>query len=138
MAQAKTGVLASITQFEVMGIPIGAVAAGAGIGGVGDAVSGILTGFVPQAPTWAVKGAMAFAVGRYGSKILGQHAAQVGTLFLAYDAIQELFNIRASVANIIGGLTGKVVRNSPPRFTGAGTGAKSTGGSYYKKAMGVN
>lgn len=119
------GQLADVAKWQIASIPIGAVAVGAAVGGIGDAAAGLVRGFAPQAPSWAVKGALAWATINWGSKWLGKEAAQMGALFLTYDAVQELFNIRQSVANIVGGLTGKVVSFSPPAFTGAG-GGRST------------
>ncbi|KKN50491.1 hypothetical protein LCGC14_0632160 [marine sediment metagenome] len=117
-----------------MGLPIGAVAGGAAIGGVGDVLSGVITGFVPQLPSWAVKAAAALGIMQYGGRFVGKEIAQLGGLFLTYDAVQELFNIRLSVANIVGGLTGRVIAHSPPAFTGAGPGSESNNGNvsdYY-------
>jgi len=133
---AKEGILSQVSKFEVMGLPLGAVASGAIVGGAGDAIAGVVTGFAPQAPTWSIKGGLAFLVAKYGKNLIGAGAAQVGALFLTYDAVQELFNIRASMANIISGITGKVVKQSPPRFTGSGGAAAVGSSSYYSKAMG--
>lgn len=116
---AKEGMLSGLTEFRIMGLPLGAVAGGAAIGGVGDALAGLVTGFVPAFPSWAVKALSAFAVIQWGPRIVGKELAQLGGLFLTYDAVQELFNIRGSVANIVGGVTGKVIKQSPPAFTGA-------------------
>jgi len=133
----KAGILEQVSEFQIADLPIGAVAAGAAVGGAGDAIAGVVSGFVPQAPTWAVKGGLAFLTARYGKGILGKGASQVGALFLSYDAVQELFNIRASVSNIITGITGKIVRRSPPRFTGAAGDRVQGVTGYYGAAMGV-
>jgi hypothetical protein len=128
--------LSNLSTYKIADIPIGAVAVGAAVGGVGDAVTGVVTGFVPSAPSWAVKGGLAFVTAKWGDKLLGKSGSQVGTLFLAYDAVQELFNLRASVSNIIGGLTGKIVKHSPPQFTGP-VKAKTAGSmNYYSRMTG--
>ncbi len=130
---AKVGVLTQVADFEVVGLPLGAVGAGAVIGGVGDALAGVVTGFAPQAPSWVVKGGLAYVVLQFFPNLVGDKAAKIGALFLTYDAVQELFNIRASVRNIVGGITGKVVSASPPRFTGSNPVGSS---SYYSRALG--
>jgi len=135
---AREGILTQVAGFEIASIPIGAVAAGAVIGGVGDAVSGVVGGFAPQMPSWAVKGLLAWASIQWMPRLIGTQAAQLGGLFLTYDAVQELFNIRASVSNIVGGVVGRVVKASPARFAGAG-GSKAkdlTGAGYYEQALG--
>ena len=108
------GILTGISEWRIFGLPVGAVAGGAIVGGVGDALSGAVVGLVPQAPSWAVKAAAAWAVVQWGPKIIGKEVAQVGALFLTYDAVQELFNLRGSIANIISGVVGGVKRQSPP------------------------
>lgn len=123
-------ILTGISDWRIFGLPVGAVAGGAIVGGVGDALSGAVVGLVPQAPSWAVKAATAWAVVQWGPKIIGKEVAQVGALFLTYDAVQELFNIRGSIANIIAGVTGKVVKHSPPAFTGAKGGPGPTVAPY--------
>lgn len=130
------GILSKVATYKIAELPVGAVAVGAVVGGVGDALAGVITGFVPSAPTWALKGGLAFVAAKYGEKFLGSSGAQVGALFLAYDAVQELFNIRASISNIIGGLTGKIVKHSPPQFTGAVKTNQVGSGAYYNKAFG--
>ena len=107
-------ILTGISEWRIFGLPVGAVAGGAIAGGVGDALSGVVVSLVPQAPSWAVKAATAWAVAQWGPKIIGKEVSQVGALFLTYDAVQELFNLRGSIANIISGVVGGVKRQSPP------------------------
>lgn len=133
----KSAMLSNLAEFKLFGLPIGAVAGGAVVGGVGDAVTGLITGAVPQAPTWAIKAGLAFATVKWGPKIVGNAVAQTGGLFLTYDALQELFNLRSSISNVIGGLMGKVVHNSPPVLTGVGSaGPVAPSKSYYSAALG--
>jgi len=128
----KEGVLAGLSEFKIAGLPIGAVAGGAVVGGVADAMAGLATGFVPQFPSWALKIALAWLVVSQGPRVLPKDMTQVAGLFLTYDAVQEAFNIRRSVANIISGVTGKIVAHSPPAFTGpAGGGRGQAGNDYY-------
>ena len=135
---AKEGILSQVAAFEIAGLPVGAVAAGAVVGGAGDALAGTIGALAPQVPSWALKGGLAWAVIKYLPKLAGNQAAQLGGLFLAYDAVQELFNIRASASNIVGGLTGKIVHRSPPRFVGAGGDGKEVAASagFYNEALG--
>ncbi len=135
---AKEGILSQVAAFEIAGLPVGAVAAGAVVGGAGDALAGTVSALAPQVPSWALKGGLAWAVIKYLPNMVGNQAAQLGGLFLAYDSVQELFNIRASVSNIVGGVTGKIVRRSPPRFLGAKGDGKEVAASagFYNEALG--
>lgn len=133
---AKAGILSNLADWKVpvLELPVGAVAGGAVVGGVGDALAGLVTGFVPGFPSWAVKGVVAAAIIRYGPNVVGDAVAALGGLFLTYDAVQELVNIRGSTRNIVGGITGKIVTKSPPVLTGAGVDQLSTG--YYPGVAG--
>lgn len=141
---AQEGILNGLTNIKVFDLPVGAVAGGAVVAGVGDVLTGIVQGATQnKIPSWAVKGLTAFAVVKWGHKLVGKEAAQIGGLFLTYDAVQEAFNVRSSVSNIVGGLTGRIVRNSPPQFTGpagavskVAAGAPSTTADYYRMAEG--
>ena len=102
------GFVAQLTDAQVFGLPIGAVVGGAAIGGVGDAVAGMISGFAPQVPSWALKGLAAMAIVNFAPRFIGKDIAQIGGLFLTYDAVQELFDIRGNVSGIVGQLTGRV------------------------------
>ena len=128
---AKEGVLSGLTDFKIAGLPLGTVAGGAVAGGVGDALAGVVSGFAPQFPSWAIKFAAAWGLMQWGGKLLGKDIAQIGGLFLTYDGVQELVNIRGSVSNVIGGMTGKLVKQSPPVLTGAKGSPATASNSYY-------
>ncbi len=101
-------VLNKVANYEIVGIPAGAVVMGAVVGGVGDVATGVIQSFVPSIPTFAIKGLLAIGVGKYGKKLIGETGASVGALFLAYDAVQSLVDIRGKTAGFVGGIVGKV------------------------------
>ena len=109
--------LNSVADFKVFDLPIGAVGVGAVIGGVGDAVTGTVKASVPAIPGWAVKAGLAFATYKYAGKLVGKDAANIGALFLTYDAVQELVNIRGTVQAFTAGILAKL----PIPVLGGGT-----------------
>ena len=113
------GMLEGLSEIRPFGLPIGAVGGGLVIQGAADALGAVVNGFSNnKIPSWAVKGVMAFALVKWGHKVVGNDMAQVGALLVTADAVQDLVNIRGSVNNIVNGLTGRVVHNSPPTLTG--------------------
>ena len=70
----------SIADFKVLDLPVGAVGTGAVIGGVGDAVTGVVQASVPAIPSWAIKAGLAFATYKYAGKVVGKDAANIGAL----------------------------------------------------------
>lgn len=100
--------LNNLATWKIADLPAGAVITGAAVGGVGDAATGLVRGFLPSAPSWAVKAGMAFLVAKYGKGILGTTGANVGALFLTYDAVQEMVDVRGKVNGIVSGLLSKI------------------------------
>ena len=119
-APAEQGILGGLASFKVLDIPIGAAATGALTAGLFDGVVGVIQGFVPGMPSWALKGLGSWAALQWGPRIVGSTPAQVAGLLLAYDAVQEFFNLRQSVKNVLGGILGGITKQSAPVATGAG------------------
>ena len=90
----REGILGGVVETEVAGVPIGSAIAGALVAGVAD---GIIAMVPVKAPGVAVRGIAAWAMIQWGPRIFGTKAAQTGGLFLAYDAMQELFDFRGMV-----------------------------------------
>ena len=90
----KEGILAGVAETEIAGVPVGAAITGALTAGVAD---GLIAMIPMKAPGVAVRGIASWAMIRWGPRIFGAKAAQTGGLFLAYDAMQELFNFRGMV-----------------------------------------
>ena len=128
------GFVAQLTEAQIFGLPVGAVVGGAAIGGVGDALSGVIRGFAPQFPTWAVKGVAALAIINWGPRLVGKDIAQLGGLFLTYDAIQELFNIRGSISGIVGKFTGQLTNRVVATSNNPGNTSKEA--DYYARLGG--
>ncbi len=123
--------LGDVARWEPMGLPVGSVAMGLAMAGVGDVAVNFISGFLPvgqykmgglNVGTAAMKGLGAFLIAKYGGNLLGKEAATVGCLFLTADAVAELFNIRLSVNNVLGGVLGQVKIASPATVTGPGGG----------------
>lgn len=99
---AKEGVLSGLSRTEVLGIPVGAAATGALIAGAWDGVAGLAGGILPQTAQWPwlVPAIGAVVTARFMPKLVGTTAANVGALLLAYDAIQQMVNIRGMVSGL--------------------------------------
>ena len=123
------GFVAQLTDAQIFGLPVGAVVGGAAIGGVGDALSGTLSGLVPQAPSWVVKAILALGVVNFLPKWVpgSKDIAQVGGLFLTYDAVQELFDVRGNISGMVGQLTGRVSGAVAPKTSNNNAVATSSG-----------
>lgn len=101
---AQEGILSGLSRFEVAGIPVGAAATGALAAGLFDGLVGLVQGVAPQVPSWAMKAVGAWAAIQWGPRLLGSTAAQTAGLFLAYDSIQELINLRGLISGLFQGL----------------------------------
>ena len=91
----REGILGGVAETEIAGVPIGSAISGALVAGVAD---GIIAMIPVRAPGVAVRGIAAWAMIKWGPRIFGAKAAQTGGLFLAYDAMQELFDFRGLVS----------------------------------------
>ena len=90
----REGILGGVAETEIAGVPVGAAITGALTAGVAD---GLIAMIPVKAPGVAVRGIASWAMIRWGPRIFGAKAAQTGGLFLAYDAMQELFDFRGTV-----------------------------------------
>jgi len=125
-----SGALAPVTRFQVANVPIGKGAALAVGMGVGDAIRGIVKGFVSRTPVvqgrWAeqtidlgVAFGTAWAVAnvRPIKNTLGPELSQLMAIGIVADAINDSFRIQENTANMIGGwFGGRIVSKSPPSF----------------------
>lgn len=99
---AKEGVLGGLAHAEVFGIPVGAAATGALLAGAWDGVAGLVGGMIPQASQWPwlVPAIGSIVTVKFMPRLVGTHAANVGGLLLAYDAIEQMVNIRGMVSGL--------------------------------------
>lgn len=138
MAEERVGVLEPIAETEVFGLPVGAAVTGGLIAGLAD---GLLALIPIKAPEIAVRGFGAFAMARWGPRWFGKTAANTAALFLTYDAIQSLFDIRGWTRGLFSRLkvgevgeeeeiellgAGEEEELLPPELLGAGVGAAGT------------
>ena len=87
----EEGVLGGIAETDIAGIPVGAALTGALCAGVAD---GLIAMIPMKLPSAVVRGAASWGMIEYGPRVVGTTAAQTAGLFLAYDALQEIFNFR--------------------------------------------
>ena len=101
------GGLEGIAKARIAGIPVGAAAIGALAAGAVDGVIGLVQGVsgTTAIPSWALKGVGSFASIKWGGRLIGDTAAQTAGLLLAYDAIQELVDLRGMVSGLFSGIT---------------------------------
>lgn len=99
---AKEGMLSGLAHTEIFGIPIGAAATGALVAGAWDGVAGLVGGMIPQATQfpWLVPAIGSVVTARFLPRFVGAGAANVGALLLAYDAMQQMVNIRGMVSGL--------------------------------------
>lgn len=97
MAEERAGVLEGFTEMEVAGIPVGAAITGGVVAGFTD---GVISLIPIKAPAILVRGLAAWALVRWGSRFIGTKAAQVGALFITYDAVQSLFDFRGMISGL--------------------------------------
>ena len=140
----KVGILTGIAEFKLAGIPVGAAATGAAVAGLADGlVSAVLPRIAPQIPPWVVKAGMSWASIQWGPRWLGAVPAQTAGLFLAYDAITDLVNIRGRVGGLVTGVAQKLTAGvasapaSSPSSSPSGNGhGEFASLAEYNKAMG--
>jgi len=91
----REGILAGVAETKIANIPVGAAAAGALIAGLADSLIAMIpTGTTTKVPPLVVRAGAAWATIKWGPKFFGTAPAQAAGLFLAYDAVQELFDFR--------------------------------------------
>ena len=117
----KEGVLTKVGETRIAGIPVGAAAVGAVTAGLVDGIIGLVKGVAPATPIpdWAVKGIGSFAVIKWGGRLVGSLAAETAGLFLAYDAVQELVDLRGMISGLFSGIA--LGHKSPWAITGGVT-----------------
>jgi hypothetical protein len=94
--------LAGLAKTEIFGVPIGAAATGALIAGAWDGVAGLAGGILPQTAQWPwlIPAIGSVVTARFLPRFVGSSAANVGALLLAYDAMQQMVNIRGMVSGL--------------------------------------
>lgn len=134
------GIARKISEVEVAGIPLGEAALGGGSALVlAEVTDAMLLPRLLAVPVFAVKGAEAFVMSRYGHKVVGAGGARVATLFLAYDAVRSLIPMEDWIRNAIAKATGGILSpGSPLRYDAASEAAKvaAEAESTYKEIFG--
>jgi len=107
MEATASGILSGVTRFEVMGLPLGSVAAGTGIAFVVDRLIGTrLAGWGPLGNL-----AVAFAVKRFGSKFLGSGVTDAAAFILVYEALAD--TIQGWLSGVIPGGMSQLGHSAP-------------------------
>ena len=134
-----------IADMKVFDIPIGAAAFGLLAGGIGDGVSGLVEGMLPANATVqkygppAIKLGLAFVTAKYGKKLVGPTAANLGAFVFTMDAIQDIVDIRGLVSGLFPKKTATTATSrAMSRPIAQGAIANSGTGGYYNSAFGRN
>lgn len=97
------GIAAKIQEAEVFGIPLGEAALGGGSALlVAEMTDVFLAPRMPTIPAALIKGGEAYAMSRWGHKVVGIGGARLGTLFLTWEAIRAAIPLEEWVKNAIG------------------------------------
>ena len=126
---ARAGVLSDFAETKVMGVPVGAAAAGLLTVSVWDAIRGLVGGALPaQIPQWLIPAVGAVVVqSKMVEGWMGTDASNAAGLILTADAIQALFNVRG----IVSGLVGRIKLHQTMRGTVA------TGGNGHREIASI-
>lgn len=150
------GILEAVPSWKVMGLSVGDAVKGAAAAGVGDVVVRLV---LPRLPTNIggttgvnTTSAIAKAIAAFllqsgpAKKFLGGNASNFGSLLLVIDAINDVVQVRTSVANLLGRLVSGFVPGSGLVFGGnqpkpvaperVVAEAVQVADSYYAKAFG--
>jgi hypothetical protein len=134
-----------IADMKVFDIPIGAAAFGLLASGIGDGVSGLVQGMLPANATVqkygppAIKLGLAFVTAKYGKKLVGPTAANLGAFVFTMDAIQDIVDIRGLVSGLFPKKTATTAgARAVSRPIAQGAIANSGTGGYYNSAFGRN
>jgi len=90
----RVGILSGVAEMKIAEVPVGAAVAGGLIAGIADGVLSLIPVKVPEI---IARGFAAWAVIRWGPRFFGKYPAEVAGLFLAYDAMQSLFDFRGMI-----------------------------------------
>ena len=144
-APLEDNMFGKITDMKVFDIPIGAAAFGLLAGGIGDGVSGLVEGMLPDNATVqkygppAIKLGLAFVTAKYGKKLVGPTAANFGAFVFTMDAIQDIVDIRGLVSGLFPKKTATTATSrAMSRPIAQGAIANSGTGGYYNSAFGRN
>jgi hypothetical protein len=102
----REGIMAGVAEVEIAGIPVGQAVAGGLVAGIFDG----LVSLIPQfkvggaVPQLIVRSLAAWTAIKWGPRVFGTKAAQTAGLFLAYDAMQQLFDFRGMFSRLISGV----------------------------------
>jgi len=141
-AHMEDNIFSKIADMKVFDIPVGAAGVGLVAGGISDGVSGLVQGILPNNPTVqrfgppAAKLGLAFLTAKYGKKILGTAAANLGAFVFTMEAITDIVDVRGMVAGLF---PNKKVTTATTRATsrpGVLSQANRVAKDYYAQAEG--
>lgn len=117
------GVANKIRDVQILGIPLGEATVGFGAGiFVSEVTDGLLAPKLPAAvPVVAIKFGEAYAMSRWGHKVIGSGGARMATVVLTYNAIRAVLPIDTYIRDFVQKLLGYI-----PNAEGAGAGSFQT------------
>ena len=144
-APLEDNMFGKIADMKVFDIPIGSAAFGLLAGGIGDGISGLVQGMLPANATVqkygppAIKLGLAFVTAKYGKKLVGPTAANLGAFVFTMDAIQDVVDIRGLVSGLFPKKTATTAgTRAVSRPIAQGAIANAGTGGYYNSAFGRN
>jgi len=125
--------LDKITNFEAMGIPVGAVGVGTAIAILVDRVALARLDPTNKWGSWANLVA-AFALQRYGGKLIGQKTANATAFILTYEAMADWVSqgLNKVMPNVVNAQQGNMAQN----YNNAVNQATRVAENYYSQAFG--
>ena len=82
--------LAGLVKWEIADIPVGAAIVGGGLAAItSELIDGLIAPRIKVAPV-ILKAGGAFALAKWGDKLVGEEAAKLGAMFFAYDAVRTI------------------------------------------------
>tara|TARA_Y100000034_G_scaffold132443_1_gene195440 strand:+ start:760 stop:1326 length:567 start_codon:yes stop_codon:yes gene_type:complete len=144
-AAGMTGIFDSLPALKFGGLNFSDPLKGAAVAGVGDAVAGALSAFIPPMGNggginWSgfvSKVGTAWLVNtKQAKRFLGPGAVSFGTMFLLYDAVQEVFQVRPTVKNLLGDVLGKFGMGSGVVYKGSRAPAPAPPPSVVEQQVG--
>jgi len=126
-----TSIANKVRDIQILGIPFGEAVVGFGSAlVVSELTDGLITPKLPtNVPAVAIKVGEAYAMSRWGHKIIGNGGARMATVVLGYDALRTVIPLDDWIRNAIAKITGMLPLTSTAPNYQTTTAPASSGGS---------
>ena len=125
------GALRPVLHAKVAGLPVGPAVIYAGSIGVGDFVKGTVHGLSGgRVPQWASGLLLVWALNtRQGKSLVGSDVAEIASVAILADTINDQMDIQGKVSNFFGSLVGRSITSRSPAVSNPLGGGR--GGDQY-------